>query len=511
MDKIRSTRLFVLAVIIIGLAMRAFYILKYAMLDSDTAVFALMAKHILELKEFPIYMWKAHYAGTLSCYLGALLFKVFGVSITVYSLVKVILACFLVLSNFILARETLDRRGYIAGLLLIVMPSAWTIRYSLLEGLSEVLIFGSLLLWLSMRWNKAEARQGVMFCPVMGLLTGLGLWAQPAFMPFAITAIAVFFIKDRRFIFSRGFIYFTAGFIVGYMPGIIYAVQYPGASFFRFAGRVLDLDRSVLSAPNMAHIIFSKMAWRISTIPSSLSSIPYLLSGLAGAIGAFIFLAALLWVIVKRELFSEKGRLSDLGILTLFVACFAIFFSVFVGRGDPRYMLPLAAVLPIFIGKLFSDIGARNLAISLAVVAIILLSNYYGTGRALAAQPEHHYKELADWLGSKNIRYAYSDYWTAYPVVFESKEKVLVSPTLFSRTYDERYPEYTDNIRGAGQGAFIIDKSSCPLAQAEMERQLISSGTSYRRDALEEFVILHGFSRKILPEEFIFSNMGRAE
>jgi hypothetical protein len=48
--------------------------------DSDEAVFGLMTKYIFDGKDYPIFVWKAHYVGTVSCYISALLWKIFGVS-----------------------------------------------------------------------------------------------------------------------------------------------------------------------------------------------------------------------------------------------------------------------------------------------------------------------------------------------------------------------------------------------------------------------------------------------
>jgi len=61
--------------IVAGVALRILMVLQTVQLDGDSAVFALMAKYIYELKEFPIFIWNAHYAGALPSYLGAFLFK----------------------------------------------------------------------------------------------------------------------------------------------------------------------------------------------------------------------------------------------------------------------------------------------------------------------------------------------------------------------------------------------------------------------------------------------------
>jgi hypothetical protein len=506
MVKVRPAGIFIAAIIVIGIIIRIACTVKYAIVDSDTAVFCLMAKHIFHLKEFPIYEWGAHYAGTLACYTGAVFFKFFGISALSYSMMKALFTCILIAVNLILAREVLDKRGFIAASFMIILPSIWVITCSLMETLSEMLIFGSLILWLLVKWNKKEGGHGDLDCPVIGFLCGIGLWIQPASIPFALTAAAVFITGKRRSAFPRALVFFAAGLLIGFLPGIIYSIQYPGASLLRFAGRVLDLDRTVLSSPNLMQIVSGKVLWRISAIPGYFFDIPYRLSRLAGTLSSLVFLVSLLWVIARNGLTVSSGkRLSDLGVLTIFIIFFVIFYATLVGEDHPRYMLPLAIVMPIFIGKFLSDIFTKRSIVAVILLSAIVLTSCHDAGAAILHEREYNYGELARWLDSKDIRYGYSDYWTAFPVMFESNEKVIISPTLFKPAHDDRYPAYTQAVRDAKEQAFIIDRSMYPLAVAEMERYLAYSGISYKKDRVRDFIIFHHLGRMVYPDELKFT------
>ena len=50
------------------------------LLDGDECVLGLMAKHLLESREFPIFFWGQHYGlSTIEALAGALFFRAFGV------------------------------------------------------------------------------------------------------------------------------------------------------------------------------------------------------------------------------------------------------------------------------------------------------------------------------------------------------------------------------------------------------------------------------------------------
>lgn len=491
-SKIRNI-LFFLALAIIGLTIRILYILPPATLDGDSAIFALMAKHISELKEFPIYMWRAHYGGTLSCYVGAALFRLFGVSSATFSAVGVLFSCLWVLFTFIFARKILDYSGSFYASMLALLPPSYVLLFSLrpVGVYIEALIFGSLSLILLITWINKSYHNQTIFYLAFGLVLGIGLWLTPFFLPFLFTIITVFIIKDKRIFLSNRFLFFVIGLMIGYMPAIIYNFQYPLASFFRIGGRILDLDRSILSSPDLKGIIARKILWRISTIPTSLVRIPILFLSLTGVINTGIFFIAIFWIFKKDFMnFLKNKKMGNMNILIIYVFWFIVFYSTLVGENATRYIVPLYAAFPLLVGKLLSDIRIKSNVISLILLGAMLFYNGYSNVHAFLNKKVYHFPELAKWLESKKFLYGYSDWRIAYPVIFESNEKVLISPTLFHPTFSDRRPEYTMKVRNVQDTVFILHRDRNFQAIIDIEKRLSELNVSYKKDIFKEFNVL---------------------
>lgn len=491
--------------VIAGAAVRILGITHPLMWHGDRMVFALMARHIAAGTEFPLYLWLCHYGGALSSYVGALFFKAFGASYLTYGLVGIFFSCLWVFFSFRIARRLFDNGvGLYASMLLILVPPFNVLFFSLFAAMhAEILAFGSLLVLLMVRWDHEGSGKRRGLYPLLGFFSGVGLWISPALAPFLLTAITVFLINDRKEFFRKGLIFFVGGFLIGYLPALIYNIQYPGASLFRMAGRLLDLDRSVLSSPDMNRIIAEKVIWRISTIPISALRAPHLLSSLIGTLNAALFFIGLIWVLKKEYTAGIKNnRIGPFGILALYIMWFFVFYSVLVGVDRSRYMLPLYVVAPFFIGALLADAGKRQKAVPAVLLAAIALFNLSDIGYSFSEKTGPDYARLMRWLEKNNVRYGYSDYDTAYCVTFASNEKILVSPTVFDdKAFSERYPAYTKKVRETGSAVYIIQTGRFPEYVPMIHKRLKELGVRFKKDIVDGFIVYHGLSRNVYPEE----------
>ncbi len=491
---------FLLLLIAIGLAIRTLYVFLLAKLGGDAAVFALMAKHISEFREFPLYLWLAHYAGTLSSYIGAVLFWLFGVSSTTYMFTGIFLSSLWIFFTLLVAKKVLNPMGCIIALILVILPPFNVLRYSLYTGgiHAENLLCNSLLFLLIVKFNKEGYRLKNGFYLLIGFSAGIGLWLTPGVVPMLLTMLTVFIIKDKKIFFSSKFPFLLIGFLIGCTPAIIYNFQHHGATFFRFGGRILTLERSILSSPDFIKIIKDKILWRISTIPGSFAKIPFLTLALMGTTNTLIFFTAI-FVFLRRKFL--KIQVTDyINICLIFMFWFAIFYAILIGTRSMRYMLPLYTVFPILVGKLLSDIKIRSSAIFLLILGAILLQNSYGLERSFHRK-ELDYKKLTRYLLSEDLHYGYSDYWTAYPVIFESGEKVLLSPTLFYLTCSDRRPEYTTKVKNSEDAVFIIPKDAYPKTVVMVEEQFKKRKIGYKKEIFNGFIIYRGLTEKIDPEQ----------
>jgi len=292
-----------------GLAVRVLLVLPPAELDGDMAVFALMAKHIAEGTEFPIYMWEAHYSGTLASYIGALFFKIFGLSSFVYLFVGVIFSSAWAACSALLLRRIGRGAEFMSSWALVVMPPFIVLQWAQFTGgtHAENLLFSTLILLMLIIRDKQNLKDNIFFCILLGATSGLGLWLSPAVFPALATVLVVLFLTDRTFFKSRRLLFFVLGLLAGYAPAILYNLEHPGATLFRMGGRVLALDRAVLSSPDAVGVIAGQILWRISEIPKSFFQIPGLtvdLMGWPAAILLFLSTGIVLRAVLVR---TEEG------------------------------------------------------------------------------------------------------------------------------------------------------------------------------------------------------------
>ena len=266
-----------------ALAARLLFFRQPAVFDYDQAVFALQAKHILEFKEFPIFPPFSHYGGTLASYAGALLFKIFGVSSPTWNAVAIIYSCTWIILVYTLAKKLLTTAGSLATFVFVCLPPWDILVFSLFPGLlAETLVCGTWFFLLLVKYHESTNFNRSLVAAI-GFVAGFGLWLTPHMIPFILTALTIALLRpNRKKLLTGELPPFLLGFCAGYCPGIIYSLQHPGAQLYRFAGRILDLDRSILSSPDIHTVVLKKILWRISTIPQSLLQIPGMIISLFG-------------------------------------------------------------------------------------------------------------------------------------------------------------------------------------------------------------------------------------
>lgn len=471
-------------------------------ISGDSAVFALMAKHITEFKEFPIYMPMLHYAGALASYITAGFFIIFGASYTTYITVGLLCACGWLLLGCLLNHTILDSFGALVSDLLIAIPAFSVLFYALYTAIhAENFIFIPALLLCAIRIHRFRQLLRPGLITAAGFLSGIALWTSPSTFPAITTLIVVLAYKKQEHFFTRTIVPFLLGLLLGYTPAIIYNVQHPGATLFRMAGRLLDLDRSALSSPNLIGLVAHKLCWRLSTIPSSLVNIIRLTAVLISWPLAVIFFlsAAVAFRQSLRRWISDR-RIDDIGIVVIYTVTFILFYAILVGENAIRYMVPLYCAAPILIGYAMARSRRYLKVVSACIITAILLYNVSAITRMDTPFRAIRYNVLADWLVKNNITKGYSDYETAYVGQFLSGERALISPTLFHPTFADRWPDQTRSVRGAEDACYIIDTKLYPAFVRIFENSLSAKGQKYRKDHIGDFAIYRGIPATSKPE-----------
>jgi len=495
--------------IIIGLIVRIAFALNLGSVNGEVAFFGLMAKHILELKEFPAYMVSMHYIGSIASYVGAVFFKFFGVSSTVFNLVGALFSFLWVILIAFMAKELLGRLGVFVAILSAVLPVYGFLLYSLWTGqYGEAVFFMLLALFVLIKWAKSGYENETAAPMFLGFCCSVAFWVTPGAVPVLLTTATVMLTHYRKKPFYKAALFFLAGFLIGYIPAIAHNLHYPSATFFRMAGKMFDIDRSAFLVPNPAAIVFQRILLKILSIPGSFFKMPSLIASLIGVPAAALFIISIFFIIKDHGFSRDAGR--DMWhIICIYIGWSVVFHIVLVQSPIGRYMAPLCMAFPLFIGYLISRFKMIFRPLGIALLSAVLLYNSYTIARAFPDKNENRYSALADYLVAKGLRYGFSDFFTGYAAQFETKEKSIISPTLFHPTFSDHWPEETKLVRNAHEVFYVIDKHDFPGAALALEEKCKERGIAYKKENVKGFGVYYDFSSKIYPEELFIKKAMR--
>ena len=168
-------------------------------LDSDEALFLLIARHILR-GERPLFYYGENYGGTTDSYLTAIFFFLLGDSIAVARLVQTGIYFIGMLFTFLLARRLLpdSRFGPIAVLWFLAVPplmlTNWThpaVRYAIVFGL------GSIILYLGHRLLNEDADRLSIWL-VFGAICGLAFYTFGILVTYMLPVFLLFLFRFKR-------------------------------------------------------------------------------------------------------------------------------------------------------------------------------------------------------------------------------------------------------------------------------------------------------------------------
>ena len=205
--------------------------------DSDEGTMGLMALHILQRGEHPIFFYGQNYMGALEAYMGALAFKLFGISVVSLRLGVLLLFAVFLTSTYLLAAQLYNRRVALISVVVLGLGTR-EILFRQLEaagGYSETLAFGSLAMllvsWLALTYHPHpsahQRRVRWAAYATWGLVVGLGLWSDVLVLPFVVVAGALLLLFCRRELGTRALALALVGFALGALPLIAYNVTAP--------------------------------------------------------------------------------------------------------------------------------------------------------------------------------------------------------------------------------------------------------------------------------------------
>jgi 4-amino-4-deoxy-L-arabinose transferase-like glycosyltransferase len=434
-----------------GLGFRIFgaWCLQYAT-NSDYGIVGLMAKHMAEETDYPVFFYGQPYMGSFEPAISALLCRIMGISGFAVCLGTGLLAFVLLPILYLWARDARDR---IAGLAAVVFSLVGSFAYFFYcaaprGGYVSTLVFGAVTVWLAARiamraWTGGPV-QGSR-CLLLGLAAGVAWWSNQLVVPFLAAAALTLLIGLRGRIFRLALLLGGGiGFTAGSLPWWIWNVTHHWES--------LQFGGTLGQTPFMEGVgIFGRIFAELLEVQQKPA---WVLALLALAYGSLL-------VGYGLEL-RARWRERQAAFLPLLSPVFVVLFmalvystSHFARMAEVRYILPAFPAVAIMVG-----IGTARWAqrtrlgwvplLVLVVVQCCFLPNLakYRTEQkkkwAAAA-------EIAGFLKAQSIDVAYGGYGDHW-MNFATLEALCVTSLE-----GDRYAPYEKRAAAAARVAYFSD------------------------------------------------------
>lgn len=481
-------------IFLFGTLLRAGYLITLG-INSDQAIFALQGIHILK-GEFTVFQWAYAYMGTIQSYLDAFAFYFFDPSRLVINVIPVIISVFFILVTYLIGKELLGKEGGVLSAMFAAIAPAYLSIYGgvVRYGYMETLLFGSLLLLITLRLSKNEdpEKRGRLLI-LLGFIAGLGLWTNILIIVYFPACGLYLLFKDRR-LFKKETFLTVPSFLLGSLPVWIYNLKHSFASL-----GILEAGKNEPFMNNLKGVILIGIP-EILGVKNLEGTMIYGFSYILFAI--FSFSIILLIVSGIKDLIGRHSPLASrhfngTGLIVLFFLSFFIIFSASgFGSGiwgTRRYLLPLYSGIPILISTFLLKIRDRSKPIMGGVAVFVVFINIYGNLKNYGFLSEEKFKnyknerraerDLFDFMKSKGIFHAYVlDYWLGPLLTFDSKEEII-----FAEPVDDRYPTYTERIDRTSKYAYLIGTEM----EEGFEESLKRLKADYEKDLFGRYVLFY--------------------
>ncbi|MCC5848633.1 MAG: hypothetical protein JJU29_11105 [Verrucomicrobia bacterium] len=467
--KTQHTRLLLILLLLAGAASRIFgaWASRY-ITDADSSVVALMAQHMAEGREWPVFFYGQDYMGSLEPMASALMVFLLGPTGFAVCLGPALVAVAALWALWLWAKDAGGSdAGPLTGLVALALCVVGPARYFFFQfdprgGYMVALLFGAFLLWKSARMSVAlweGQHPSISGFLTLGLVAGLGLWAH-TILASAVMAAAVLLCIGFRGAFWRqpkALLAGVVGGVVGLAPFLIYNASrgWPSLSMLE--------STSGLKWTHGLHWFWQRWL-RLVDLPNWPD-----FARLLVAVGYFLLAGlGLVFVLLdlrKRRLWDRPtaARASALLFLLFSVIIFAR--SQFATLNTSRYLVPLVPPLALFAALGISLAPKAVLRRAGGIVALLLIVSQLAVFPSLwdlhrmVPQRLEGEQALAEALDAENITLLYAAL-NAYPLNFTLKEQYVFTDS-HKAFYEPHFEalEFTDSPaflkNHAGIGAFL--------------------------------------------------------
>ncbi|MCC7369927.1 MAG: glycosyltransferase family 39 protein [Chloroflexi bacterium] len=504
-----TERLALALILLAGLGLRVWLLTgPFGEIDADEAVVGLMALQMPG--ELPAFYWEQHYLGTLEPVTAALLFAVVGPSAWALKLVPALCSVAFVGLVFAVARGAFGAGPALLGAAYLALPpsffAAWSVKAR--GGYPEALALGTLCLLAAQRLadRPADTRQRALgWWGLLGLAAGLALWTHP--MAAVLVAAAGLYLLGalRPWAASRTALVglalplgvAAAGFLIGLGPAIAHNLA-GGFPSLRFAAEGGTEPRAALV--NLWGLVRYGLPVLVGLAEGTPSRELLALdwptrpgSSWLVTVALPLFALGVVWW-HRRSLVAlvaggeDERRRAAIFVLVLLLVPPFVAVSRFANLwAEPRYALPVYAAAPLVTAIIWEVwrrrrvLGGLLMALLLGLNVCSLLASDYRLSlpTSAGASTAANRAELIAALQARDIDRIYTDYWLAYPLAFESRERIV--PSVWSSGFGRR-AVYSHLVSVAERPAFVFAQGT--PGDAEFQARLAGVGGRADRETI---------------------------
>ncbi|MFI7577250.1 ArnT family glycosyltransferase [Micromonospora sp. NPDC049497] len=457
--------------------------------NSDEATFGLIALHIAQGREFPVFLYGQRYMGVLESYLAAPGIAIAGPSWPVLRLPLLALyALFLWLVHRLTRRIASPWFAtFVVGLLALGSERVVRDQLTVVGGRPEVKVAVLAMLLVTVGLARGTVRHRRLAVGAFGLLAGLAVWSDWLILPYLGVAGLVLLWVARRELLGWPGLLLVVGFAVGVAPMIRgNLVAPPGEdslSVFR------EISTRAGSMPTWSERVRGAL---LEGVPLAHNLCP--IDGCApwarwfGLLYPVLLVIAAVVAVVAYARAAGPGRarrVAPVVHLALVVGAAATLLSYARSPsaatdplGNARYLsllqLSLPAVLwPVWLaavacwrgtvgvlGRLAGAVATAGLA-ALAAATLVVTVLFATTGTQEGRDEERGARELADAVRAGGPREVYGDYWTCNRLIFNTGEDVVCGVLDGGFTPGQnRYSAYWRQVARATRPGYVVESGS---------------------------------------------------
>ena len=451
----------------------------------DEARRGLMARHVLG-GLFPHFSYGQTHNGAVDAYLHAVIFVVVGSSPGAMRVWPLVVAGLHVLLIGVLAQRILGRRAW--ALCFALLPSAALLKWAQDARLTYdlILVLTPTLFLLALRAvDGATAARRTRALLIGGVVAGFGWWVN-LLMTAPIAAAALFVLIRRPRLQPLALALPLAGFL-GSAPFWIFAA---------WRGRPGTASVAAASSASLSEHGWSLLTNALPILMGAPYTPPESVARLLFAAWACGLFAAAIVALLRDSSVGRDGRLLLTSLLAIaFLMVLATERGKVLATEDPRYLLPLLAVLPVVLAAPVASAARVSRAAAGGLLLAVL--SLHGVGlwvgypafssldawRArLAASADDLTRQL-DQLEARGLTAVYTHDFDV--LSFVSGERVAVS-----HFYQETYPPLARRVDGAAEVAYL--SSNVPPG---FDESLAAAGIRFAREWSVIGWLYTGFSR----------------